>query len=294
MKKMPVFIAVLLSLHSFSQRGIGTNRPNKHSILELKSTSKGFLIPRMNQSERDQINPDSNAVGLQVYCTDCSPSGIYVYALVDTNKWGWKRIAPPSGTATGEMLYFDGIQWTTLPIGSTGTSLKLINGMPAWVDVEKPVITLIDDNPQSIAEGGDYPPGANPEATATDNIDGDISANIIIDSGVDVNNPGTYRVRYTVFDAAGNPATPVIRTVLVGTFIRLEGDNPQIISVGDNYTELGALAWSDIDGNITEDIITVSSDVDVTTAGTYTVSYTVTDTAGTVATVSRTVIVEDR
>ena len=63
------------------------------------------------------------------------------------------------------------------------------------------------------------------------------------------------------------------------------------INVGDEYVELGATAIDDIDGDITEKII-ISGEVDAETAGTYTVTYTVTDRAGNVAEETRTVNVE--
>ena len=47
----------------------------------------------------------------------------------------------------------------------------------------------------------------DPGATASDDVDGDISYNIIVDNGVDSTFPGTYLVTYSVTDAAGNFAT---------------------------------------------------------------------------------------
>ena len=53
-------------------------------------------------------------------------------------------------------------------------------------------------------------------ATATDNVDGDISANIVIGGDtVDTNTAGQYIVTYNVSDAAMNAATEVTRTVNV-------------------------------------------------------------------------------
>ena len=58
---------------SYAQIGIGTTVPNSSSILDVSSNSKGFLMPRMTEAERDNIsNP---AVGLMVYCTDCCTDG---------------------------------------------------------------------------------------------------------------------------------------------------------------------------------------------------------------------------
>ncbi len=56
--------------------GIGTQTPDPSSILELQSSQKGFLPPRMPE-ELMQLIP-SPEEGLMVYCTDCDPLGIYV------------------------------------------------------------------------------------------------------------------------------------------------------------------------------------------------------------------------
>ncbi|MCA0133866.1 DUF5011 domain-containing protein [Winogradskyella alexanderae] len=160
-----------------------------------------------------------------------------------------------------------------------------------------PVISLIGNATIDLNAGDNY---VELGATATDNVDGDISQEIVIGGDVvDTNNTGTYLVTYNVFDSAGNAADEVIRTVNV-----FEGDiTPPVItligaatinlSVGDMYTELGATATDDVDGDIS-DLINIGGDiVDTDTAGTYIITYNVSDAAGNDAVeVIRTVIVE--
>lgn len=50
-------------------------------------------------------------------------------------------------------------------------------------------------------------------ATATDNIDGDITSRIVTVNNVSVNTMGTQTIKYDVTDSAGNTATTVTRTV---------------------------------------------------------------------------------
>jgi hypothetical protein len=52
-------------------------------------------------------------------------------------------------------------------------------------------------------------------ATATDDTDGDITPNIVVNNHVNVNVNGTYSVTYNVTDQAGNAAAEVVRTVNV-------------------------------------------------------------------------------
>jgi len=46
------------------------------ALLEVKSTTKGFLPPRMTNAQRTSIS--APAVGLMVYCTDAT-EGLYIY-----------------------------------------------------------------------------------------------------------------------------------------------------------------------------------------------------------------------
>ncbi len=73
--------------------------------------------------------------------------------------------------------------------------------------------------------------------------------------------------------------------------ITLLGRATVALSVGDTYTDAGATATDDTDGNITDKIV-VNNPVDTGVAGTYTVTYDVNDSAGNAADqVTRTVTV---
>ena len=83
------------------------------------------------------------------------------------------------------------------------------------IDLIAPVITLNGDATMDVLVGTTY---TDAGATASDNFDGDISANISVGGDtVDVNTVGTYVITYNVSDAAGNAATEVTRTVNVIT-----------------------------------------------------------------------------
>lgn len=76
--------------------------------------------------------------------------------------------------------------------------------------------------------------------------------------------------------------------------ITLTGTNPQTLEAGKAYTELGATALDNADGDITAAITIDASAVDNTSVGSYSVSYNVTDAAGNAAvTLTRTVNVVD-
>ena len=74
--------------------------------------------------------------------------------------------------------------------------------------------------------------------------------------------------------------------------IFLLGNNPVDLTVGSNYTDSGATALDNIDGDISAKIISDFSAVDSSVTGSYTVTYNVSDSAGNVATqVTRTIMV---
>ncbi len=76
----------------------------------------------------------------------------------------------------------------------------------------KPVITLIGSATITLTKGAAY---SDAGATATDDVDGDISIKMTAENSVNTAVVGTYAVRYTVTDSAGNVADPVTRTVNV-------------------------------------------------------------------------------
>ena len=64
-----IFIFLLFTVGNLrAQVGIGTTSPNNSAVLDLSSSSKGLLIPRMSSSQRTSIN--SPAKGLMVFDND--------------------------------------------------------------------------------------------------------------------------------------------------------------------------------------------------------------------------------
>ena len=76
---------VLITQFAVSQNiGIGTTTPHPSAMLDVTSTAKGFLTPRLFKSQRDLIA--SPATGLLIYQTDNTP-GFYFY-----NGAGWVQL----------------------------------------------------------------------------------------------------------------------------------------------------------------------------------------------------------
>jgi uncharacterized protein (TIGR02145 family) len=94
MKKFTLAIlAFLLITSCFAQVGIGTDTPDTSSILDLTSTDKALLLPRMNTVQRILIiNP---VAGMVIFNTDSSCIEIY------RNNTGWFNIC--TGNSSGLM-----------------------------------------------------------------------------------------------------------------------------------------------------------------------------------------------
>jgi len=84
MRKSFLSLLLLWNLFAGAQSvGIGTTAPNSSAALDVSSSTKGMLIPRMSSVQRKAIA--NAAAGLLVYDTD-----------------------------KGSVMFFDGTEWRTL------------------------------------------------------------------------------------------------------------------------------------------------------------------------------------
>lgn len=172
------------------------------------------------------------------------------------------------------------------------------------LDGVTPQISLKGSNPYCMVKGTQY---VEPGATATDNVDGNITNRIAVTNKVTGNLMGSFRVVYKVEDSSGNEAV-AYRAVVVTTecpeekepekvvnnrpTITLIGKNSVTINVGTQYIDLGATAYDKEDGDITSKLVTDATAVNVNSAGVYKVIYRVTDSQGLTASATRTVTVK--
>jgi hypothetical protein len=92
--------------------GIGTNAPAASALLDLSSSSKGVLIPRMTAAQKTAIS--SPTTGLLIFQTDAS-TGFYYY-----NGSSWISISEPNWTSAGTIQSVGWSATTTAPtIGTT-------------------------------------------------------------------------------------------------------------------------------------------------------------------------------
>lgn len=117
---------------------------------------------------------------------------------------------------------------------------------------------------------------------AYDNLDGDITDRILVQSISQFNEDKSFTVRYIVFDNASNYAT-CERTASYTDYTppRFSLSRPMVFRVGDTVSFLDRVKAEDcIDGDITDKMILAESNVSTSVPGTYRVRITVTNKMG--------------
>lgn len=247
MKSILYLLIMFLSAFSFGQVGINSDgsNPDPSSMLDIKSTSKGILIPRMTSSERGAISSPSS--GLMVYQTN-GTTGFYFY-----DGSSWVRLA--TGT---EASYTSG----------TGIS---ISGNTITNTSPDQTVTLTGAGSTSIT--GTYP---NFTVTSTDNNSGGTVTSVTAGTGLSggtITSTGTISLPNTGTSGTYGSATqvPVLTTDAQGrvtgvTNTTITGVAPSAGS--SNYIQNGTTAQT-ADYNITGNA-TIGTALNVGTNGTFT------------------------
>lgn len=147
MKKLKQFAFAVCILVGYAPTSLGQNVginsdgsiPDNSAMLDVKSTGKGFLVPRMTQAQRNSIS--SPATGLLIFQTDGTAGFCYNSGTAGSPNW----IMLSSSTFTE----------TDPKVGSIST-----NSLPKWNGTQL-VTSNVSDNGTSVA--------VNTAATAPDN-----------------------------------------------------------------------------------------------------------------------------
>lgn len=126
---------------STGSAGIGTTTPNASSLLDITSTSKGMLGPRMTKAQRDSIA--SPATGLLIYQTNNTP-GFYYYT---GTAWTALKTATPTNLATktlGNLTAPTAVNQELLP--DTANTIDFGSLTKAWKDIYLEGAIYLDGN----------------------------------------------------------------------------------------------------------------------------------------------------
>lgn len=215
---------VMIASTGFSQNVVisPTGAPaNPSAGLDVNFSSKGLLIPRVALQATSNFLPlTAHVAGTLVYNT--ATAGDVKPGFYFNNGTSWVQ-GLPEATSAGDIQYWDGAGWVTLPIGTVGQVMKLdpLSGLPSWANnltlaslVTKPVTAITSASASCggiVINDGGSPVTAfgvcwsvNPNPTTLDFLttDGSGVGNFV--SGVTLLNPTTvYYIRSYATTSAG-------------------------------------------------------------------------------------------
>ena len=238
---------------------------------ELNSYSVNYSFKSTNEDEelpteiKDQL---PTAGSIKHGSTVTAPDTTFDDVEVADGVWTFKGWTPDQYENVTENVEFVGT-W------EFKRNASMINRVPT-----------INASDKTLTVGDEFDPLK--DVTATDEEDGGIPLTIenVIENGVNTSEAGVYEVTYKVMDSQG---ASFIKTIYVTVNPKMEGLNqiPTIdardktITVGDEFDPLKDVTATDKeDGDLTSVIAVLKNEVNTTKAGTYEVTYKVTDRQG--------------
>lgn len=174
---------------------------------------------------------------------------------------------------------------------SSGNRSKAIR-IIVVTDKTPPQISLNGEQIIRLDVGSTY---ADKGVISADNSHGAISIHSI--SNINLTKAGIYSVIYTAIDPSGNQSSVnrqiIIKqtdTIAIAPVVTLNGNDTITIEAGQTYTDTGAIAVDNIDGDI--DILMNLPNVNTTTSGSYVIDDETTDTADYTDKMSQEIIVK--
>ena len=203
---------LLAGISLFAQVGINADNsdPNSTAMLDVKSTTKGLLPPRMTFAQRNAIV--SPAEGLSVICTNCNGDGTGCFSIYLGGQWlnmyGYCALpfAPTEGSpvqSNTQIIW----NWTTVPI-ATGYKWNTTNDYASATDVGN----TTTKTETGLTQGTSYT-----RYVWAYNACGHSSPTTLNAQAL------TCGSSFTILHLAGNVA-PVIKTVTYGTVTNIPGE----------------------------------------------------------------------
>jgi hypothetical protein len=128
-KLIYLFILSFVLISGFAQTGIGTTTPDASAKLDITSTTKGLLVPRMTSTQKAAISSPAN--GLLVYQTD-GVIGFYVNSGTSASP-SWLRINTDWTKSGNDISFTTGNISTTGALTGGNSSTSNISGFAANV-----------------------------------------------------------------------------------------------------------------------------------------------------------------
>lgn len=227
-----------LHVRATSSQGMGVTKNVTSNVFRLDN-----LAPELSLSSPSPANPTNQDVVITAKATD-EDSGVK-RLRIEGRDWEEadeiKFFIPENGTYTFEAEDKAG--------NITSETIGIKN-----IDKTAPELTLVGAEIITLEIGDTY---GEPGATATDNVDGDLTNSIAITGNVDTSQLGTYTVQYNVTDKVGNQALEVTREVRVVA--------PKMISLALDENPVNIYAGSIVNIKDSETSIQLPNDLPVGT-----------------------------
>ncbi len=238
-KQFLVLTFIFSGILSFAQVGINSDNsnPDPSSMLDIKSTDKGLLIPRMDSAQRVTIT--TPATGLLVYQTD-GTDGFYFY-----NGANWSKVGGDDGgwTGTGNDIY--SANMGNVGIGTSSPTVKLdVNGSaslggPNTITSNSAVAAGRDN---TISGYGAFVAGRNNSATANHSVAMGFSNDADGDQAISMGSGNTASGTGSFAAGADNTASGLASFALGheahalndGSFVWADNSGGLFSSTGDN------------------------------------------------------------
>ncbi|NOT52260.1 MAG: hypothetical protein HOP10_13390 [Chitinophagaceae bacterium] len=245
MKKLLLILPLFSCLYMQAQVKVGDNPAtiNTNSLLEMESSNKGFLPPRVALNSFSSVSPLSGTV----------PAGMLVFSS--------------GGTLTDGFYYWDGTEWKKLANGNenlvtktaTATLLKSETIVLASNDIvlTLPVVTSADNGLQvTVKNNGTYTDQVTVKGNGSATIDGSDSVNItrfvghtFIASGGNWVIKGNKKINEHLLDINPNSSWTSISEAI--EFLALHMTAPAVIRLSDETFDISTTIEIDLPFDLT-------------------------------------------
>lgn len=215
---------VSMTNFAYSQSvGINTEDPDPNSVLEVKSTEKGVLLPRVTMDQRNAINPGENSNGLTVYNTTTS-----CYSVWNAESKSWTELCPEQ-TALVDFSSCDLIK-----VVGVYDMDKPISAQTVRIDVPVRVLKLGKYNYSASCNGVTF------SASGTFVNIGPTTVSLYVNtSGGTPTSPGTYPATVIITPVEGTPSTVTCSDNINVKFINRSTATMKVLNIYGNTRNTG-------------------------------------------------------
>lgn len=187
----------------------------KNLFRKFKQISILILAIAFMGCEEDDATLPTVTAGFTYTLSDAGVA-TFINISENANKYTWSFGDQDGNTSSlidPVFTYDVGAYTVKLTASNVSGASDIFEDIIMILDQDVPLIALIGDATINVTLGDTF---TDPGATALDEVDGDITASIVVGGDtVDTNTEGTYTITYDVSDAQGNAAIQVERTVNV-------------------------------------------------------------------------------